>query len=888
MQLHRLALPMLLLCVASPSHAELFAVRLTPQNLAQRRVGGPDAIAGVGDWAIGNGTLCAALADAPHETVLSPGGGILVDVGHCGRNDDRFIQLQPLFNLSRANIPPTSEIRAEVTDRESRIVTTGERLGLRFDTRYTLDRDEPHRLRIVSTMRRVADGPGLFLFGDVTLHGTATLQPFTANTGDPRRSIGFDHPPVDNESIVTMVRGIQAADLQVLVAGSSAEPGIAYGLVQGESRLHPLHGAPRTLPSIGLNGPNFTILGVFANPLRVGGPDVGLLELAQLPLMDLEVGETLTYERHLWLGDRSDVASITNQLWRSEPLLSGRVDDPSARIRVTRDDGAPFTEVKPEPDGRYAVHLPAGRYTLRAYTPDGREAERSILVGEHPREVPAHVLGTPARIALPFIAPARLVFHGVGDTPDPLFGDDGIDLRFGGVPHLDSPESNQLFLAGLPDDPREVVVRPGRYRVVAAHGPEFDVTQTEIEVAPGARTRLELARPERVLSTPGWLSADLHVHAGPSDDSSFPLTRRLASYLAEGADVIVATDHDRVTDYSPLIRELGVAGRIASVVGSEITSTVIGGEVPYTAGHYNALFLRRDPGAYRDGTPRHEGRRLRRVIADLRTEQPLALVQLNHPRGVNPGAGEFLTHLSVGREFDPTVPLARLPNRSLVEPGPNGVRDVDFHAMELLNGSDLRPYARLRADWFSLLLQGEIRTATANSDSHSAYSIVALPRNYVRVSGDRAATFDPAELRNAILHGHSCGTTGPLLDVSLDGAGPGQHRSTSRGELQIGVRTAPWVPVSTIRVFVNAERVAEVPFTAGETLGVPLTFRRDAFVFVEVEGAADDLYADAAPGFTPFAFCNPIFVDADGDGAWTPPGLPVLLPAAVSRPEALR
>ena len=58
---------------------------------------------------------------------------------------------------------------------------------------------------------------------------------------------------------------------------------------------------------------------------------------------------------------------------------------------------------------------------------------------------------------------------------------------------------------------------------------------------------------------------------------------------------------------------------------------------------------------------------------------------------------------------------------------------------------------------------------------------------------------------------------------------------------------------------------------------VPLEFASDSFVTVEVQG--DPLGEDAgryravAPGFTPLAFSNPIFVDADGDGAWTAPGL---------------
>ena len=41
---------------------------------------------------------------------------------------------------------------------------------------------------------------------------------------------------------------------------------------------------------------------------------------------------------------------------------------------------------------------------------------------------------------------------------------------------------------------------------------------------------------------------------------------------------------------------------------------------------------------------------------------------------------------------------------------------------------------------------------------------------------------------------------------------------------------------------------------------------------LEVEGSAEGIYAELYPGFTPFAFTNPIFVDADGDGAWSAPG----------------
>jgi hypothetical protein len=364
------------------------------------------------------------------------------------------------------------------------------------------------------------------------------------------------------------------------------------------------------------------------------------------------------------------------------------------------------------------------------------------------------------------------------------------------------------------------------------------------------------------------------------------MERQLAAFLAEGADVIVSTDHDRVSDFGPLAAQLGVAGRIASLVGSEVTTTVMGEETPWTAGHYNVFPLRRDPLAYQDGAPRHEGRRLRSVIGDLREKSPASLVQLNHPRGATRANLWFFTHLSVGSAFDPTLPLGHRTNRSLVDPEPaRGIRDLDFHAMELLNGSSMLRYRLTRADWLSLLLQGEFRTATANSDTHNAREIIALPRNLVALP--RSQPFDQRRFLQALRRGQVCGTTGPLLDVDLDGAGPGQRRSAPGGELRIEVRAAPWIPVSRARVFVNGDRVAERRIAAGEELRIPLTFARDAFVFVEVDGEPGDLYRQVAPGFTPFAFCNPIFVDADGDGAWTPPGLPVTPPAAISAPHSV-
>jgi hypothetical protein len=877
----------LLAATAERSAAELWAERITAESAAFRRVGGPDAIAGVGDFALGNGTVCAAVSDPAHESVLSPAGGVLVDLGHCGRADDHFVQLQPLFNMSRHQVPPVMEIRGEVAGGEARIVTTGTFDGLRFETVYALDESRPRALRIRSRVWRDGDGAALRLFGDVALHGVGSLRAFTANLARPARSDGFAHPEVDHDRLLSMLSGIRAADLQVLVGGDRPSPGIAYGLRSEVVRVEGGEGAT-DLPHLAVNGISFSLLGALVDSVLGGDGEIGLLQLAQVPFMDLADDATLTYERSVLVGERADVASVTDLLWPDAPRVAGRVDDAAARVRISLADGAPVTEARPDSDGRFSLRLPAGGYALVAATPDGRELRRPLVVEAADVELEPLALAPPARVTLPRGSPMRLVFRGLDGTPDPRLRSDGLELRFGAEPAHASRDSSDVSLAGLADDPAELTLAPGRYRVLATRGPEYEVRELAIETRPGEAVALEIPPLARAIETPGWIAADLHVHAEPSDDSTLPLSERVASFVAQGGEVLVATDHDRVTDYAPLLRELGLASEIASLSGVEITSTVHGAANPETSGHANVFPLAPDPLAYRDGTPAHEGRRLRDLVARIRALGGQRLVQLNHPRGREGERGDlnYFTHLAVADEgFDPTRPLAHERNRALVEPdAASGLRDLDFDVIELLNGERLAGYRLVRADWLSLLLQGEFRAATANSDSHGARQLVALPRTYVRVADDRPAALDAPALLAAVRAGRSTGSTGPFLEAELGGAGPGERFAGASGELRVRVHAAPWVPVSRARVYVNGALAAGGAIHAGEEARYALAFAGDAFVTVEVEGDAGDVYSAVAPGFTPFAFTNPIFVDADGDGAWTAPGLPAEPPPALARP----
>jgi hypothetical protein len=278
------------------------------------------------------------------------------------------------------------------------------------------------------------------------------------------------------------------------------------------------------------------------------------------------------------------------------------------------------------------------------------------------------------------------------------------------------------------------------------------------------------------------------------------------------------------------------------------------------------------------------------VIRELRAGGGEPFVQINHPRESEPdkvGDGSFFSHLGVaGKPLDPSAPLDSERNESLAEAGPGGIRDVDFSGIEVLNGKRFDRYRLVRADWLSLLLQGERRTATANSDSHSRGEIVGVPRNYVALANDEVASFDEGALLASLRAGRSFGTSGPLVFARLGDAGPGEMFSGGEGSLSVEVRAAPWVPVREVRVYVNSVLEARRPIAAGARASFPLRFPRDSFVFVEVDGPAEGAYAEVLPGTHPFAFTNAILVDADRDGTWQAPGLPNPAPALLADPLA--
>lgn len=859
---------------SSVARGEPYARRLDASNLQGLRVGGMDAIAGVDDWALGDGVLCAVISDTAHESDFSTRGGSLVDLGRCGRGDDQFLIFDQLRNLSPSRSLPVAIVTAEQGGGWAQVRAAGEEDGIAAETIYRLEAAAPGRLRISTRVTRRADGQSLFGVGGAFANAY-TLRPFVTSIASPGRSRGFVGPAFIGKGAGAVADAAVAADAVVLVGDSTISPGVSYGARIVRAEHESSEGARQSLPLFIVADDLATILAIFSQPFWVGGESaLGWTQLLQTRWMDVDVQESIAYELELVVGERADVASALDQLLAHASILSGQVDDPSARIRVDTLDGAPVTQMSPDADGRFRARLLPGEYDLSIDAPGGRTQSRRVTMLTTDTDLGALPVAAAARVELPRGRAMRLVFVGTDGTPDPVFGDDLLGFAVLGKEIERTASTRDIVLSGTAADPTSVPIPPGRYHVYATRGLEFGVTEANLEVKAATTVSLEIEPPLRAFETPGWIAADFHVHGARSLDSALGDRERLTAFVAEGGEVLVATDHEAVTDYAPQVRAMGLQGQIATVIGLEVTTEAKTAAIPHTIGHANAFPYRADPLAYRDGTPPNEGRRWRDILPALRSLPGERVVQLNHARypGATYNPRGFFTHLGwVGEPYDPSKTLSEWPNRILVDPDPvSGARDIDFDAMEILNGKRSESYVDLLADWVSFLRQGIVMTGTANSDSHNLQQITGVPRNYVAVPDDRVEAFDEAAFVQAVRRQRVTGTTGPFVEANLSGAGLGERFRGADGVLNVRVQAPPWVPIEELRVLVDGKPAVTYPVDRPGEWSIPLHFAADTFVIVEVLGSASPTYTAVLPGFKPLAFTNPIFIDANGDGEWCP------------------
>jgi hypothetical protein len=864
-------------------------------SLASQRPGGWDAIATKGDVLLKNAYTQAVVAAIGNQTNLDPGGGSLVDLATPGQKNDALNQVLTVTGVlpDDAALYTSLEI---IDERPARVAvevrgTIQNRKDILIYTRYELtpcDRGVRVRTEIIN---RGSDTQ-LWMLGDGFWWGNREPLPFAPGVGS-----GWTHPPFTLTGINDVVR-----TFPFMSANSHSDQSVSYSTAScTEKSMEGFHSAVVS----------------FAGMKRTVVPPRGFMTfdrfIAVAPGKSVSEATDLAMEiRRQVLGEK--FVTLTGKVERMDALrIDGERETTILVSEGTEADGAakrtPWSTTVPNEKGLFSMRVPAGKSYLVEVHSFGRKqiAKEFPSVGED-KDLGTFTLPSTARVTFEvkdvdtmggvdaeiFIVPAdetmREQFAGT------LQGQFTNCAPWLGPPPGGSPACNRILVrAGTVT--AEVPV--GRFYVYAFHGPFWTLGRQTVDLTPTAQT---LTFNLRRLGLPlvGSLGADLHVHGAASFDSSIPDLDRVVSFAASDLDVIIATDHDVVYDYSELIKQLGLSGRMTAVTGVETTGHIPWMRIPnygfpLVVGHYNFWPLKYDPLLPRNGGPFDEFVEPGKLM-DLATalRDPIVtepLIELNHPWAT----AEF------GRDLGYPRALALDMRKDLpatddgtsagmyVRAKDSTHKNNDHHAQEVMNGSQNDALLQYRAFWFYSLNQGQLKTGTANSDSHSLTdNTVGMPRNLVYAATQPGASFDINKFNEAIKAGRVLGTNGPIIEATVEGVTGDKtfsmepFRPKDGAVVKVKVSSAPWVPVAEVRFVVNglvvktvqANAVAADPFGAAELVryegSVPLSelvssVTGDAWLSIEA-GSALQLAGDLGGGLDGSPDGIPDTTDNNGDG----------------------
>lgn len=869
-------------------------------------IGGTRAQGRTGDWLLANDRIRVIVQDVDAERSIhgiSQYGGTILDadlVRAAGEpGNDQFEELALMVNLESTLHPTAIEVVADGSDGGAatiRVTGTDDLLdSLNFSSQVAElggglvklpsaydDHDLPVSLateytlapgsnvvEIRTTIRNDASGrkpPTLHVPVGDSLSGSGRLEAFVPG-------LGFG----GNLTGELTLRG--ESDF-VAFTGIDEGAGVSYGYAPA-----PLGGNS----SVSASGLHIVLGGNRVLKLLLGLED---------PQTAIPPGESALFVRYFVVGG-SDIASVQGTL---HSLLGARMGSVRGRVTV---DGQPLTGARvaalatwgvPDQakwnvvssfetaaDGTFSGTLPAERYVLEVdatgYPWDGSgaptqheievtdtataEVEMALPSTGHLR---VNVADGPTGTALP----AKISVVGKDPSPPaiqkqnlPLLSNRaGLfrDATGDEIPH----GLARVFNVDTSGDSGDVLLEPGRYRVVVSRGPEYSTHDEVIEVRAGNTTSVA-AKLTRVVDTTGFVTADFHQHLINSFDSNISIPLRVRTLLAEGLEHAVATDHDFLTDFAPTVANLGVASWLSSGIGEEITSP--------DYGHFNSWPLtietsRIDGGALDWGAGRNAapganfpsqgafamtpGEILANIRDNILDRDPdPEVAQINH---INDSIGMFellgvdTASLSTS-VFTTAHPPAqfRLPG----EPGTNFF-DARFDALEVLIQSDADSVTRFLdqnfGDWTNLLNAGLVSTATGNSDTHVQWKTpVGAPRNFVAASTDSPGAVKAQEIAASVQAGRVVMSNAPFVSVRLVDTATGEAASLDFGKsrtvgaadgsvtLEIRVQSPTWAPYDQVAIYRNAA------VTATDDDGDPSTPPYYAPIATRVRTAGADL-----------------------------------------------
>jgi len=591
----------------------------------------------------------------------------------------------------------------------------------------------------------------------------------------------------------------------------------------------------------------------------------------------LAPGESLVRSRFLAVG-QSPAEAVSRLLERRKDLelgtwkgtVRGEDGDPVIKAKITVQVGGEKLLVYPDEQGAFEISLPLGKHSYTV-SDRGREpvkAEFSVGLGKTTENAismtPASTLKVEVRGQSGSLIPCKLMFKGIGGTPTP---DLGTVKRAHGCKDQYHSERGDFSVA----------LDPGRYEVTATRGPEFSSHVAEVEIKPGETVDFQ-ASLERVVDTKGWISADFHNHSTPSGDNNCSTEDRIINIAAEHVEFAPTTEHNRIDDWQPEIDALGLTKEIFTVPGLELTGP---------GAHLNTFPLTVKPGLQDGGAPvwvkdpRINSLNLRRYNGTDTNRW----VQINHPS---------LTELFFDRNGDGKI------DNGWFQLGPllDGFETENYRDTHILGDGPFRVVQgkgisrTVRENrgfiWLQMLNQGHRTWGVAVCDAHTVYSNgVGGWRTYLPTTSDEPSEQDIDDLVEHARAGHMMLTSGPFLEVGIEGEKGVHYGDTIKAakeelRLQVKVQCTDWVDVDRVQVLVNGSQVPELNFTREShpdwfkegvvrfDQKIKVTLEEDAHLIVVAIDEDGDLSGgfgtSPAASVKPCAYHNPFFVDVDGGG----------------------
>jgi len=403
-----------------------------------------------------------------------------------------------------------------------------------------------------------------------------------------------------------------------------------------------------------------------------------------------------------------------------------------------------------------------------------------------------------------------------------------------------------------------ISLRPGIYTVFASRGPEYNVATQTVAVTEGKTLRFEMAL-VREVPTPGLVSCDTHIHTFThAKHGDATIHERMLTIAGEALELPISTEHNMLADFAAPAKAAGVHHRFTPVLGCEVTTK---------RGHFNVFPILPD-----SRVPDFRLEHWPALMENIRATPGARFVVLNHPRDVHAGF----------------CPFAETNFNAQTGENLRGF-EFSFDGVELINSGALRTdLMQVFHDWFALLNYGYRIVGVGASDSHDVSRfIVGQGRTYIMCDDTDPGRINVDEAIANLRKGKALISLGLITKLQVEGRFDVGDLATNIGpqmKVQAEVWKPSWAAADRIELFANGKRIAQGEIdSSARSYSISWTLPRpktDAHLVAIATGpgvrsphwAIPRPYQASSPKWNPrvLGATNPIWIDADGDGKFTP------------------